>query len=183
MLPLLAQLVHESFSWPEGVRVGNEWYGRDRGGDFVAQRVGEPAERPQAVRAIILYPMNALVEDQMTRLRKALDSDAARETMRLRLRGNQIFFARYTGVTPVTGFETHPRLADDEGWQERRDKRRLELRDEMRAMASTQKAVREDGLLSARRRHAITQRARGVEQVGAQGRGLDARSVRRSGEN
>src|SRR2546430_2511304 len=35
--------------------------------------------RQSAIRALILYPMNALVEDQMTRLRKALDSNEARQ--------------------------------------------------------------------------------------------------------
>lgn len=143
MLPLLAQLVRESFSWPEGVPVGNDWYDR-RGADFVAQRAEEPDGRPQAVRALVLYPMNALVEDQMTRLRRALDSEAARETMDLRLRGNRIFFARYTGATPVPGFETHPRLADDENWQRRQERRRSQMRAEMRWMAETQAAVRAD---------------------------------------
>lgn len=35
--------------------------------------------RTAAMRAIILYPMNALVEDQLSRLRKALDSDVIRD--------------------------------------------------------------------------------------------------------
>jgi ATP-dependent helicase YprA (DUF1998 family) len=35
--------------------------------------------REKALRAIILYPMNALVDDQMVRLRRTLDSDEARE--------------------------------------------------------------------------------------------------------
>ena len=96
------------------------------------------------MRALILYPMNALVEDQMTRLRRALDSEAARETMDLRLRGNRFFFARYTGKTPTTGFETHPRLAGEESWKQHREKKRIELRDEMREMARTQRAVRKD---------------------------------------
>ena len=43
---------------------------------FCRHRDGE--RRPSAVRALVLYPMNALVEDQMVRLRKALDSSEAR---------------------------------------------------------------------------------------------------------
>jgi hypothetical protein len=54
--------------------------------------------------------MNALVEDQMVRLRKALDSQEARTVMRRHLNGNQIFFGRYTGATPVTGHHSHPGL-------------------------------------------------------------------------
>lgn len=36
--------------------------------------------RKAAVRALVLYPMNALVEDQVSRLRKALDSSPVRTT-------------------------------------------------------------------------------------------------------
>ena len=39
-------------------------------------------DRTPAVRALILYPMNALVEDQISRLRSALDSDQARAVLR-----------------------------------------------------------------------------------------------------
>ncbi len=61
--------------------------------------------RPAAVRAMILYPMNALVEDQMTRLRKALDSDEARTWFTNELHGNRIYLGRYNGSTPVAGHE------------------------------------------------------------------------------
>ncbi len=70
-----------------------------------------------AVRALILYPMNALVEDQMTRLRRTLDSDEARSAMDRHLGGNRIFFGRYTGATPVTGF-----LKPSATWRRRRRK-------------------------------------------------------------
>ena len=40
--------------------------------------------RPKAVRALILYPMNALVEDQLVRLRKALDSFATLDAVAAR---------------------------------------------------------------------------------------------------
>lgn len=76
---------------------------------FRSHRAGE--NRPAAVRALILYPMNALVEDQLVRLRKALDSREAREVLDENLKGNRIFFGRYTGETPVTGHNRHPGLA------------------------------------------------------------------------
>ncbi|GAA0523673.1 DEAD/DEAH box helicase [Deinococcus depolymerans] len=72
----------------------------------VSHRQGE--RRPAAVRALILYPMNALVEDQMVRLRKALDSREARAVMDREFGGNRIFFGRYTGKSPVTGHEDNP---------------------------------------------------------------------------
>jgi len=79
----------------DGVQVkGLEWDGfKDR-----HHRSGET--RPAAVRALILYPMNALVEDQMARLRAAIDSQDARDLFEGELNGNRIFFGRYTGQTP-----------------------------------------------------------------------------------
>ncbi|MEB3327585.1 MAG: DEAD/DEAH box helicase, partial [Synechococcus sp.] len=62
------------------------------------QRAGET--RPAAIRALVLYPMNALVEDQMARLRAAIDSQDARKLLEEELNGNRIFFGRYTGQTP-----------------------------------------------------------------------------------
>ena len=77
---------------------------------FQSHRNGEHPDRPAAVRALVIYPMNALVEDQLVRLRKALDSREAREVMDHALNGNRIFFGRYTGATPVTGHHLHPGL-------------------------------------------------------------------------
>ena len=59
---------------------------------------------------MILYPMNALVEDQMVRLRRALDSTQAHRAMDTFFSGNRIFFGRYTGATKVTGWMHHPRF-------------------------------------------------------------------------
>jgi len=70
----------------------------------VAQRGHET--RPSAVRALILYPMNALVEDQLTRLRKALDSDLTREWYEKNTGGNMIYMGRYNSSTPVPGNES-----------------------------------------------------------------------------
>lgn len=140
MLPLLASIVQEASTWPSGVRTGNTWFNGGR--NFVPQRAGEPENRPKAIRALILYPMNALVEDQMVRLRRALDSEAAHATMDARLKGNRIFFGRYTGGTPVTGFSRHPRLHDDEGWKARRKRQLRKLRDEMAEFARMQDSVR-----------------------------------------
>lgn len=77
---------------------------------FRPHREGE--RRDAAVRALILYPMNALVEDQMVQLRRAIDSREAREVMDREFDSNRIFFGRYTGKTPVTGHEDHPGFRD-----------------------------------------------------------------------
>ncbi|OGW79333.1 MAG: hypothetical protein A2Z83_09295 [Omnitrophica bacterium GWA2_52_8] len=118
LLPLFAQLAKEMHSWraPDSAPVHlNDWW---RNGDWknqckparslvrsyrVPQR--EHETRPAAVRALILYPMNALVEDQLTRLRRALDSDAARSWFEHNLDQNRVYMGRYNGATPVPGHE------------------------------------------------------------------------------
>lgn len=72
---------------------------------------GKQKKQP-AVRALILYPMNALVEDQMSRLRSALDSPEIRALNAEGAPGgwnqiNKITFGRYNGETPVAGHPWH----------------------------------------------------------------------------
>jgi Lhr-like helicase len=87
--------------------------------------------RPSAVRAMIVYPMNALVEDQLTRLRKTLDSESALNWFRDNRRGNRFYFGRYTGVTPIPGSEFEP----PNGKRLKPDKDRINrLKDELRSI-------------------------------------------------
>ncbi|MHC5719035.1 MAG: DEAD/DEAH box helicase family protein, partial [Nostoc sp.] len=58
------------------------------------------------MRALILYPLNALVEDQLRRLRKALEAPQVRQWLNQNRRENRITFGRYTGQTPVSGIST-----------------------------------------------------------------------------
>ena len=73
----------------------------------VSQRDHE--KRDPAVRALILYPMNALVEDQLSRLRKALTSDGAENWFSKNRYSNRFYFGRYTGLTDVPGYENKKR--------------------------------------------------------------------------
>lgn len=118
LLPVLAQIAKEATNWPEPIApIDNNWLGpRKR---FQLHRAGEHPDRPKAMRAIVLYPLNALVEDQMVRLRKAIDSPAAREVMERHFNGNRIFFGRYTGKSPVTGWREHPRRSGEPYWEKR----------------------------------------------------------------
>lgn len=52
-----------------------------------------------AVKGLILYPLNALAEDQMVRLRKSLVSEKAISFFDDNLNSNYITFGRYTGST------------------------------------------------------------------------------------
>ena len=75
-------------------------------------------DRPRALRALILYPLNALAEDQMVRLRTALDSPDQRDKHGVTVprartwfeqnRKDRFYFGRYTGRTPVSGSARSP---------------------------------------------------------------------------
>jgi len=140
LLPIFAQIAREAVNWPApNAPLGQEdWWSSDTA-DFRPSRGMESPERPKAVRALILYPMNALVEDQLTRLRKALDSREARETCQKRFNNNFIYFARYNSETPSTGFDRHPVRANDRNEQKRRARRLERTRDHLRAVALGQR--------------------------------------------
>lgn len=122
LLPLFAYLVRESASWetPVADQIHPRWWCTDVGtgnssvqGSYPLRSQREHERRPAALRAIIIYPMNALVEDQLTRLRKALDSGGsggtqpegwgAREWLVKNRGGNRFYFGRYNSSTPVAG--------------------------------------------------------------------------------
>ena len=126
LLPVVSSIVRESAGWPEpGQRPHRwDWWNHARA-PRVSQRGHE--SRTTAVRALILYPLNALVEDQLARLREALDSPGARSWMQNHRRGNQIYFGRYTGRTPVSG--------------ERTSNSRARLRDELRSIHQDAQAL------------------------------------------
>jgi hypothetical protein len=128
LLPVLARLVREAQGW--AAPCGDEldaaaWWTGSSG--FVAQRGDGPHSRMAAVRALVLYPMNALVEDQMMRLRAALDSPAVRGWLAERVRGNRFYFGRYTGRTPISA----PRSSNSTA----------ELRQVMRALDARQRKL------------------------------------------
>jgi len=103
LLPLVSALIRESGSgrWHGGSPSGHKWWEAE-GGAFEPQRSTETG-RTAAVRALLLYPMNALVEDQLVRLRRALDSKQSRTWMDENRNGHRFYFGRYTGRTPVSG--------------------------------------------------------------------------------
>ncbi len=100
LLPLLAQLYKEAKTWGT-VNNDTNWFNHKKGVYDPCQRYGQDDAHKPALRALIMYPMNALVEDQMARLRKALDSDEIRKFMDSNdgLKGNRIYFGSYNGST------------------------------------------------------------------------------------
>jgi Lhr-like helicase len=124
LLPIIADLVQESEKW-------------------------ETKSRTRAMRAMILYPLNALAEDQMIRLRKALNScqknSSKKDTMEARdwlnqhRRGNRFYFGRYTGVTPVSGDKSNAKVKDK--WEK---EKQIHISDWKEAVASIQETGKDE---------------------------------------
>lgn len=90
LLPMLLRIAAEADRWtlqPEA----HEWWAQNPVSTWVPLRAAET--RPAAMRSMILYPTNALVEDQVVRLRRSTRALAKS------LPGRPIWFGRYTGVT------------------------------------------------------------------------------------
>lgn len=72
----------------------------------------EAAEKPKnfknkrAVRALILYPMNALVNDQMSRLRLLYGDDRVKDIFKEK-GGRPVTFGMYTSRTPYAGSQSY----------------------------------------------------------------------------
>lgn len=102
LLPLLAQLACESKTWEAAYpEPSNRIWWKETNGECVDQ--WGHMYRPTALRAIILYPLNALVEDQLRRLRMTLDTTDIHAWLNDERGGNRITFGRYTGATPLSG--------------------------------------------------------------------------------
>jgi DEAD/DEAH box helicase domain-containing protein len=88
LLPVLARLLIEARGWPSA-RDAKAWW------DQTPQRWApiRDGSRPHALRTVVLYPTNALVEDQISRLRRALRHIKS-------LGGPDLWFGRYTSATP-----------------------------------------------------------------------------------
>ncbi|MEI2727671.1 MAG: DEAD/DEAH box helicase [Candidatus Nanopelagicales bacterium] len=95
LIPLLTQIVREAELNP-GTPDPVQWWKRGTQ-STTWQPTRSGSERTPALRSVILYPTNALVEDQMVRLRAAVR----------RLRGGDapldIWFGRYTSASPGGG--------------------------------------------------------------------------------
>ena len=134
LLPIVASIVRESASWRAPGPQPTRWDWWNHYTMRSTRRLWEPRSpqrghetRTAAMRALILYPLNALVEDQLARLREALDSPGARSWLQAHRDGNQIYFGRYTGRTPVSG--------------ERNSSNTARLRDELRSIHQDAQAI------------------------------------------
>lgn len=153
LMPLFAQIAKEVSRWtPPGTQPDHlfDWWEDGRWKEScrngrrlvrsyrISQR--EHETRLAAVRGLILYPMNALVEDQLTRLRRALDSGSAANWYSQHTNGNRVYLGRYNGGTPVPGSEF--KQPDGRG-NPRLDRKRIErLVEEMKNVDGASQAAR-----------------------------------------
>lgn len=144
MMPLLANILKESKSWeaPSPLTLGLKnqintiCNNTGQLEHFTYSRDHE--NRPAAIRAIVLYPMNALVADQMVRMRKALDSDLAREVYNSDyFNANKIYFGRYNSEALPTG----KKLADYGNDQREKNKLKFKIDEVLKELRKFYKNV------------------------------------------
>ena len=113
LLPILADILHEARKWaPTADNPQRGHYDVQRNVWLHSRR---HESRPAALRGIILYPMNALVNDQLSRLRRILARGTSPDWQKHHLAGNVIHFGMYTGLALPTGH-----------WSEKRRRTRYE---------------------------------------------------------
>jgi DEAD/DEAH box helicase domain-containing protein len=95
LIPLLTRIAAEKRSQSPLAPV-HEWWDLSRQSD-VWRPTRTVGATPAAVRSVILYPTNALVEDQIARLRRAV------RRLRVQAAPIDLWFGRYTGATPGSG--------------------------------------------------------------------------------
>ena len=100
VLPILARILKEAYNWslPQGPSSSGFYDPHERKWHHARRH----ETREAGLRAIILYPMNALVNDQMSRLRRILALNGSSDWQRRHLSGNLIHFGMYTSLTLPT---------------------------------------------------------------------------------
>ena len=106
LIPLILNILAESLgaggrkAWLGNSLSDRRWWEETRT-KFVPKRL--KTNRRAAVRALIMYPLNALVQDQVDGLRAILNSDFSESFYANVLGGDRIFFGQYSGITPGGG--------------------------------------------------------------------------------
>ena len=113
LLPIIARLISESANWKTRSESSNSdwWTRKDAAYENIRLDINE--HKP-AMRALVLYPMNALVEDQLVRLRRSLHSIGVQKWLSENRNGHKFYFGRYTGQTPLPGIKENAKAEDRE---------------------------------------------------------------------
>ena len=104
-IPILLNIIKESLGdnsrkrWSGNAENSTAWW-REQTSRFVYKRKDSmDGERKPGIRALIMYPLNALVQDQIDGLREILCSQEANQFYENVLNGNKIYFGQYSGST------------------------------------------------------------------------------------
>ena len=110
LLPIFAYLVEDLMrGWgTQGPPPARHLWWRHAHQPRIPQRGHESENRQSAVRALMLYPLNALIEDQLSRVRRACDNDMSRQWFAEHFGRDHFWFGRYNAVAPVSGTEERP---------------------------------------------------------------------------
>ena len=114
-IPLLMNLLFESLGlinnvkWDGNSLTGTTWW-KANSNKFETKR--KDNKRIPAVRALIMYPLNALVQDQIDGLRGILNSSEAENYYNTALNGDRIYFGQYSGTSPGRGKRKADNLTD-----------------------------------------------------------------------
>ncbi len=105
-IPMILNVLSEALGqngrtrWSGKTESGADWWS-DNNSRFAYKR--EEIGRKSGIRALLMYPLNALVQDQIDGLREILSSDEADKFYEKSLQGNKIYFGQYSGSTLGTG--------------------------------------------------------------------------------
>lgn len=105
-IPLILNLLSESLGkhskrpWNGQSETGTSWWNGPARRYEPKRRL---TNRTPAVRTLIMYPLNALVQDQVDGLRGILNSKSAEKFYENVLGGDRLYFGQYSGSTPGRG--------------------------------------------------------------------------------
>ena len=132
VIPILARILKEARTWSAPKAPPSDGFFNLDDGTWQHSRRHETREA--AVRAIILYPMNALVNDQMSRLRRVLSLNGSPDWQGQHLDGNLIHFGMYTSLTPPTrGPERSAKRREFEEYRQHLEEEWESLGDQLRS--------------------------------------------------
>ena len=137
LLPVFARLIREASRWQPVTHTPRDPWWTDESHQRPWESPRRNERRSASVRAIVLYPTNALVQDQVSRLRRAI-SAASRAAL---LNGNRIYVGQYTGSTLGSGSPPAGTSAYD---RQRRTNVASDLRSMSRDFEALRQAIRRD---------------------------------------
>ena len=109
MIPLMLSLLSEALGtkkrprWSGAALSNTSWWNSP---NSRFEPIRQKTNRAPAVRALIMYPLNALVQDQVDTFRSIFNSSSAEKLYKGALNEDRFFFGQYSGSTPGRGNHT-----------------------------------------------------------------------------